>query len=307
MSALCYPSITDGAAQQTINSIAVYEEYLRVKQVAQQVQGGMYWKRQGTYEYLVRTSLDNRQQRLGPRSPETESIHDAFIARKQAAMSRLASLSKALEEAERLNRAIRAGCAPNTIVALLRRFQEEGLAEHFVVVGPQAVYAYEAAAGVRITSKTAGQAAGWRKNVDSQISFITDLTKQDDTSIECILQRVDRTFSFSNARGLIATNTRGFRASFLRSQSLAANSDPELCTWSTPRFTTPVVAANGAMATMQTISPTEFMRLMRLQAAEAVGRQGISGELSQDLADVVQHMLNEGFLVELGRAPISIG
>lgn len=107
----------------------------------------MYWKRQGPYEYLVRTSVDNRQQRLGPRSPETEAIHDAFMARKQAEMSRLASLRAALEETQRLNRAMRAGCVPNIIVALLRCCQDEGMAEHFVVVGPQAVYAYEAAAG----------------------------------------------------------------------------------------------------------------------------------------------------------------
>lgn len=303
MSVPCYSPITDGAALQTINSIAVYEEYLRTKQIVQLLKGGMYWKRQGQYEYLVKTSVDNRQQRLGPRSPETEAVHDEFISRKQANGSRLASLRTALDEAERLNRAMRVGRVPNVIVALLRRLQEEGLAEHFLVVGPQAVYAYEAAAGVRITSKIANQAAGWH----SQISFLTDLKRQDDAFIERILQRVDRTFTCSNTHGLIATNARGFMASFRRSHPFAVNSDPELYTWGTLRFTTPVIAVNGAMATMQTISAIEFIRLMRLQVAEAEEGQMVNRELQQDLANVVQNMLTDGVLSELGSTPPGIG
>lgn len=35
---------------------------------------------------------------------------------------------------------------------------------------------------------------------------------------------------------------------------------------------------------------------MRLQAAEIVDHQGISGDLPQDLADVVRNMLNGGVL-----------
>lgn len=106
-------------------------------------------------------------------------------------------------------------------------FRTKGTA-HFVVVGSQAVYAYEAAGGVRITSKAADQANEWRKNVDSQISFVTDLIRQDDAFIERTPQRIDHTFTCSNARGLIATNARGFRASFLRHQPLAVDSDPAL-------------------------------------------------------------------------------
>ena len=56
----------------------------------------------------------------------------------------------------------------------------------------------------------------------------------------------------------------------------------------------------------QRLSPTEFERRMRLQAAE-VGRQGIKGGLARDLADVVQKMLDDGVLVELGRTPGGIG
>lgn len=68
----------------------------------------------------------------------------------------------------------------------------------------------------------------------------------------------------------------------------------------------PVIAANAMMATMQTTSPTEFVRLMRWLAAE-VGRQGIQGGMAQSLADVVKKMQDDGVLVETGHAPASIG
>ncbi len=52
--------------------------------------------------------------------------------------------------------------------------------------------------------------ANTQENADSQISFTTDLAKQDDTSLERILQRVDSTFTCINTRGLVATNAQGF-------------------------------------------------------------------------------------------------
>jgi len=42
----------------------------------------MYWKRAGKNEYLIRTSPSNSQKSLGPKSAETEAIHQKFVARK---------------------------------------------------------------------------------------------------------------------------------------------------------------------------------------------------------------------------------
>lgn len=77
---------------------------------------------------------------------------------------------------------------------------------------------------------------------------------------------------------------------------------PEAAAWlgeepGTRSRPSPAIAANGEMAT---ISPATFMRLMRLQAAQVVDHQGVDEELAQDLADVVQKMLVDEVLVELG-------
>ena len=67
--------LPDGAARQLIDSTTVFDEYQRVLERSRAYTGGMYWKRQGDYEYLVRTQPDGRQRRIGARSAETEAAH----------------------------------------------------------------------------------------------------------------------------------------------------------------------------------------------------------------------------------------
>lgn len=39
----------------------------------------MYFKKEGAYEYLVKTAPDNRQSRLGPRDEKAEATLHAFV------------------------------------------------------------------------------------------------------------------------------------------------------------------------------------------------------------------------------------
>ena len=66
--------LSDNASRQVIDAITVYTEHRRTRANARAYAGGMYWKRQGDYEYLVRTQPDNRQARIGPRSAQTERL-----------------------------------------------------------------------------------------------------------------------------------------------------------------------------------------------------------------------------------------
>lgn len=106
----------------------------------------------GDYEYLVRTGRDNRQCRLGPRSVETERIQADFSNSKRELEARRKSLRVAMSEAERQNKAVKAGRTPSMVVQILRTLEEGGLGQHFIVVGTHALYAYEAAASVRIVA-----------------------------------------------------------------------------------------------------------------------------------------------------------
>lgn len=133
-----------------IDASTVFDAHRRVQAAARAYTGGMYWKRQGDYEYLVKTQADNRQARIGPRSPETEATLADFGTRKTALESRLQSLRGALTDAEPMNKALKAGRTPALVVRLLQTLDAAGLARHFTVVGTHALYAYETAAGVRI-------------------------------------------------------------------------------------------------------------------------------------------------------------
>lgn len=50
-------------ARQAIDRATVFTAHRRVQAEARRLAGGMYWKRQGSCGYLVKTGLDNRQGR----------------------------------------------------------------------------------------------------------------------------------------------------------------------------------------------------------------------------------------------------
>lgn len=251
--------LDEGAALQLLNSLTVFGEYLRALQAANRYVGGMYWKRQGTYEYLVQTAPDNSQKRLGARSPETEATHAAFLAGKRAAESRRDSLAKAMDEARRLNRAQRVGQAPAVLVALLQRLYAAGLSSHLTLMGAPALYAYEAAAGVRIDADGLGDAR-------QRVTFITHSAKAEDQAILQILQRIDSSFEW---RQDAFVNGRGFAVVLCRTEALTR----------APRFWHPVVARNGSMAMMYTLAPSSFVSATKWRDGQqaAVVQQILAG------------------------------
>lgn len=308
----CLP-LADNAARQVIDSMAVFTEHRRVQAEALQYAGGMYWKRQGSYEYLVKTTPDNRQQRLGTRTPETELTYQAFKQRKQEAESRLKSLREALQESERLNKAVKAGRVPSMVVALLQMLDDAGLGKHFTVVGTHALYAYEAAAGLRIVQGAlATQDVDLLWDARRRMQFVTDLARID-TSMLRVLQRVDRTFRRKELHNETAINDRGFQVDFLRRMPVEGDPHPfrfsadEEDLWpvqaprasvltDAPRFEHIVISATGRMALMRTIAPTTFVELKRWMAESAPQREQLKRRRDLRQADIVQALLDQGLL-----------
>ena len=305
--------LSDNAARQMIDASTVFAEHQRVQVGARAHAGGMYWKRQGDYEYLVKTRPDNRQTRIGPRSPETEAIHAEFSSRKSALESRLLALRGALAEAERLNKALKVGRTPALVVRLLQTLDTAGLAEHFTVVGTHALYAYEAAAGVRIVQGAlATQDVDLLWDARRRVRFITDLARVDNSVLK-VLQRADKSFERKPGQNETAINDRGFEVDFLRRQPEGDDphpfrfSDDEDDLWpvqaarasvltNAPRFSHLVVAATGAMAMMHTIAPGTFVDFKRWMAASAPQRPEPKRRRDARQADIVAALLAQGLL-----------
>ncbi len=309
-----YVALTDNAARQMIDSTSLFEEFRRVQAQAERFRGGMYWKRQGGYVYLTRTGLDNSQQRVGPRSADTEKILEEFTTRKQVLTERLQSLKTALGDAERLNKALKVGRAPSLLVGILRTLEDTGMGRHFVVVGTHALYAYEAAAGVRIVQGAlATQDIDLLWDARRRVRFLTDLGRLQSSMLK-ILQRADPSFRRKEGQNETAINDKGFEVDFLRRQPEGDDphpfrfSDDEDDLWpvqavrasvltNAPAFEHTVVAATGRMACMRTVAPQVFVDFKRWMATSAEGREPIRKRRDLRQAQIVQALLDEGLLV----------
>ncbi|MEJ8856632.1 GSU2403 family nucleotidyltransferase fold protein [Variovorax robiniae] len=308
-----YIPLSDNAARQAIDSSTIFGEFSRVQAQARQYVGGMYWKQQGEYEYLVKTQLDNRQQRIGPRSPDTEKIYADFSSRKQAIEGRLSSLKDALKEAERLNKALKVGRVPAIVISILQALEAAELGEHFTVVGTHALYAYESAAGVRIAQGAlATQDVDLLWDARRRVRFIADMARLE-TSVLCVLQRADPTFQRKEDQNETAISASGFEVDFLRRQPEGDDphpfrfSDDEGDLWpvqairastltSAPRFEHIVISVTGRMAMMRTIAPEAFVEFKRWMADKAKQRPEVKRRRDRRQADIVQAMLDEGLL-----------
>lgn len=311
--------IDDDAKRQYIDAKTAFHAWEEARLAAAEVRGGMYWKRSGQIEYLIRTSPANAQKSLGPRNAETEAIHARFFARKQAATQREGGLRASLQRHQRLNRALHVGRAPAIVVDILNILANAGLSDYFTVVGTHALYAFEMAAGVRI----ADGAAMETRDVDllwdarKRVQFVADM-KLLGSSVVGLLQKVDSSFAIRSDQKYTATNDKGFEVDIIRRE--AAGTDPHPLRLSdaaddfwvvqarnagslldAPRFSSVIVAASGHMARMNTVSPLAFCRFKRWMA-EQPDRDPLKRSRDLRQAEVVARLVDE-YLPHLLPAP----
>jgi hypothetical protein len=311
-----YTPISDNAARQWIDACAIWAEYLKATDVAKPYACGMYWKKESAYEYLVKTHVGNKQERVGARSSQTEAIYKEFHKNKAAKEARLSSLTQALTQAQRQNKALKVGRTPELVVKLLNAVREAGLQQHFVVVGTHALYAYEAAAGVRIVpGALATQDVDLLWDARKRVQFVVDLRK-DAGSMLALLHRVDPTFRRKSDEGHneSAVNDKGFEVDFLRRE--AQDGDPHPFRFSadeedlwpvqaqrasiltqSPVFEHAVISATGRMANMRTVSPETFVVFKRWMVGHALNREPTKRRRDSLQADIVQSLLDDGLLL----------
>lgn len=267
------PAIT----RQYIDAVAVFDALAEATEEAAQVRGGMYWHAgpasSPESKYLVRTSPAGAQTSLGPRTPETQAIYDKFMQRKQASAERLTGLKAALEQHQRLNRALRVGRVDPLVVALLNRLASTHLSEHFRVVGTHALYAYEAAAGVRLEADAlATRDIDLLWDTRKRITFSTQLARVD-SSMLGVLKKVDPTFRIRQGQKYTAVNKDGFEVDIIRRERTdddfwVAQARRASMLLDSPGFSAVIVATNGTMARMDTVHPATFVAFKRWMAGQ---------------------------------------
>ena len=301
--------IDPDAARQYIDARSVFVELERTRKNALQLRGGMVWKTVDGKEYLVRTSTTGGQKGLGRRTPQTEVIYQSFVDKKESVQERVSSLRARVAKHERMNRALRVGRMPGIAVAILSRLANAGLDEYFRVVGTHALYAYEAAAGLRFASEiTSTRDIDLLWDTRKRVMF-TQRLKQDSPSMLAALQKVDKTFQVNEDQKYTAINKDGFEVDIIR--RLASEGDPHPIRMSdseddfwvvqakragelinAPEFTEVVVSEGGAMARMTTIHPAVFVSFKRWMSKEP-DRDPLKRRRDALQADAVEWALHE--------------
>ena len=274
---------SESQKRQFIDAETVFLALAKAQKAATEVRGSMLWRDLRGKSTLIRTSTSSAQKSLGPRSAETEAIYTSFMARKKTVQERQKALKSQLATQQRLNRALRVGRVPNVVVGVLNALESMGVQEHFMVVGTHALYAYETAAGVRIT-----QEAMATRDVDmlfdtrKRIAFFSAM-KKIDSSLIGVLRKVDPSFEVVDDQLYTARNQDGFEVDIIRRTAKDADQ-------SARRMDQVVVATSGEMALMRTVHPLDFARIKQALSKQ-IGRDPNKRGKDALQADIVTELV----------------
>jgi len=304
--------INGTAQRQYIDANAVFTALEEAINNAAEVRGGMLWKTQNGMDYLIRTTTRRGQKSLGPRTEQNEIIYREFTARKRRVEQRVSDLRGELERHRKMNKIFHVGRAPEILVAILNKLASSGLSDYFTVIGTHALYAYEAAAGIRFEIDAALET----KDVDllwdtrKRLSFITQMEKLD-SSFLGVLRQVDSTFELRDDQLYTAVNNHGYEVDVIRREE--KNGDPHLLRLTDheeefyavqakragllldgEKFSAMIVSSTGRMARMITISPVTYAKVKRWIATQK-DRDPLKRVRDVLQAELVEEMVAEFF------------
>jgi hypothetical protein len=205
--------------RQLIDTQQVYETWrLADIEFRRRFIGSMRWAKRNGTEYLLRKT-GKAETSLGPRDAQTEAAYQAFFTGREQTSDRLKSLATRLDERARVNVALALGRVPQVAAQILRKCDEHGLlGEQLFVLGTNAVYAYEALAGVHLQSGL--MATGdidLHYDARRHISLALDDVRA--SGLVGLLRKVDRSFSPVQPRAFRAANDDGYLVDLIRPEA----------------------------------------------------------------------------------------
>ena len=178
--------------------------------------GSMNWEIRNAKHYLYRRRAGGVKS-LGPRSAETEGIFAAFTEGKKVNAERLKALNEEIRVQASVLRALGAGRLPLMAARTLRALRSHR-SESVRTVGTNALYAYEALAGV-IFSRDSTATGDLDLLVDdrSRLQLVSEDGKR--TGLVALIQKkVDRTFRPRGPGDFRLINQQGYMVEFIRPQ-----------------------------------------------------------------------------------------
>jgi hypothetical protein len=218
--ALDFVEFNSDQRREAINTRQRFEAWRDAFSRHQACRGSMIWSQTKGHTYLIRAAYDKhghrRQSSLGLRSPQTEKIKAEFERARAEAEERVKLLQPVLARQAGINRVLGLGRVPLIGARIIRSLDAHGLLGAGIrVLGTNAIYAYEAAAGVRIDSGlTTTEDVDLLLDSRVGMSFIaTDDIEE--ASLLRILQRVDKSFERSR-QDFRAVNKAGYLVDLIK-------------------------------------------------------------------------------------------
>ncbi|MCE2521254.1 MAG: nucleotidyltransferase domain-containing protein [Alphaproteobacteria bacterium] len=179
--------------------------------------GSMNWETRNARHYLYRRRVGVAKS-LGPRSVETEEIFAAFTEGKRANAERLRALNEEIRVQASVLRALGAGRLPLMAARTLRALQSHRT-DSIRTVGTNALYAYEALAGVTFSrDSTATGDLDLLVDDRNRLQLVSEDGKR--TGLGSLIQKkVDRTFRPRGPGDFRLINDQGYMVEFIRPQS----------------------------------------------------------------------------------------
>lgn len=177
--------------------------------------GSLGWENRNGRSYLYRRK-SGVVKSLGGRSPETEKIHQAFHEGRDANGERLASLSIEMNRQAAVLRSLGAGRLPIMASRTLRALRTHDKSATIRVIGTNALYAYEALAGVVFNA--ASTATGDIDILVDDRNRLRLLTEDGEHLglMRLVQKAVDKTFQSRGSMDFRLTNDKGYMIEFVR-------------------------------------------------------------------------------------------
>ena len=282
---------SDNQRRIFIDTTQLYEAYIAAFRESRSYRGGMHWKKSKGKDYLFKsTDRYGYGKSLGPRSPETEKILREFKSGKEQSRKRLAVLKERLKEQARFCRAAAIQRVPRIVASILRVLdQHRLLGRNLCVIGTNAVYAYEAAAGVFVDRPIlATQDMDLLWDIQSRLKLAAETDQSLPPGLLDIIRKADRSFALHEGQLFRAVNKEGYLVDLVKPEprnvmaverrrmgeagDLVAAEIRNL-QWlvSSPKFTQIVIGDDGYPAAMTCPDPRAFA-LHKLWLSERADR-----------------------------------
>ncbi len=201
-----------------IDAVQLYDTYMDAFWENRSYRGGMHWKKAKGREYLFRSrDRYGHGNSLGPRNPKTEKTLAEFRAGKEKAKARVSALKGRLKEQSRFCKAAVIQRVPRTVTGILRVLdQNRLLGRNVSIVGTNALYAYEAAAGVFVDSPflaTRDMDILW--DIRSRLNLVA-VDEQQGSGMLALLRKADRSFELVERQNFRAVNKDGYLVDLIK-------------------------------------------------------------------------------------------